>query len=333
MEELLRRLVAETLGTKGEAKLYSDHKSHFRRRVRVLDSSFFPGREKNDEAATSLANGAYAEFRNVPRYSGEPAFFHTVTKSLPARGFLYYWRTSATMDFLRREGSTALRTRLSILRNTRIHLRKGFVAHSASGKRGEERWGLPGWPRSVATMDDRDAMKVRVDLRGKRGRSALTAILEAVGYPLTRAQIACVWQNSTFRDEPTETSLELRGGPDMTPCPHPNARDHLCEADVRHRVRAFFCEKLSEVERQVLRARRYDDATVPTRSFREVAQLIGARTEETYRLVERSVFEKFRRVFADPEDWEASVRALIEVLREPASCAGGRARPSHAQNA
>ena len=165
MEALLRDFASGSLSRSGERQLYGKHQRHFGKRVRVLDPAFFPGAEKSEEAYASMGNEAFASFSTEPHHEGEPAFVYTINQELSPAGFLYYWRASATIQFMRRNGPEALQDRLNLLRNVRIHLKEGF--QRIPSPIGEDRWGLPHWPAAERTTAP-DISNVWVDVEGKR---------------------------------------------------------------------------------------------------------------------------------------------------------------------
>lgn len=305
-EALLKRFVAGRTSRRAERALVELHLRHFQRRVRVLDPCFFPGRERSDDAIVSLGHGAFVDFASAPDFDDGPAFRHAIHAPLPALPFLYYWRASATIRFLRKHGSAALRARLKVLRNVRIHLREGFVRIDTPT--GEPRWALPEW--TAVRGLPMDLRAVQVDLRGVRGKAAIRAILAAVGAPLTRCEIAGIMLRCPQHAAP----IEVQGTREMVADdPPPDARLH--QAAVRARVERIFAQ-LSADDVALLRARGYTSAGQPRVSYPAVARQLGRLSAESWRLKERRILEIFREHF-DPDEAALAVSYLLELLDAP----------------
>jgi len=312
MERLLGKLREGLLGSNGQRRLYEEHQRHFRRRVRHLPRVFFPGSEKSPDAIESLGNGAYMWFREVGAFSGMPAFTYVVVRGLPARPFLYFWRASATMRYLKEEGPDELRARCLVLRNVRIHLRNGFTPCGSVG--GEKLWGLPGWTEAAASDRKPEALDaLDVPLAGARGKEAIRRILRSAGMPLTRSEIAAILIQHRGLLSPEEVGIDTTG---ELAAPDPdNPEDELRARDVALRVRNFH-KSLTSRERALLKARGYGEAGRALRSFRTVAAELKDRSPESYRLMERKVFESFRRRFDDPGELNEAIEAFAWAIRE-----------------
>lgn len=303
MEDLLKRFVDGTLG-RDELRLYQQHRAHFRRRVQPLDPSFFPGNEKSDEAARSLANGAYASFAKEPKYDGEPAFFHAVRKHHQSiTGFLYYWRDSATIRFLRNEGSELLCARAKIQRNIRLHLKSTFRPLGA--RSGQTLWALPEWPDERLRERPPNLENIEARPRAHGIKELIRAVLEAAGTPLTRAEIAAVVERVFGFAREVQLDHEL----------HPEHHEQhpaLATTALRRRIEAFWAS-LDDEARELLWVRGYSEKGVATVSFREVAEKLGRRSGETYRLMERRIFERLRKSF-DADEMREAVPFLVNWI-------------------
>lgn len=329
MEVLLRRLSERWAGKKHgcaplpleeERVLLKEHLRRFRRRVENLSPAWFPGREKNEEAIESLGGGAFADFLRNPRYDDEPAFVFPVTHDLPAAGFLYYWRNSATMEFLRREGSGELRDRLRLLRNVRIHLRDGFSEGGCL--HGEPLWWLPGDSPPPRIPSEPLNLKDAAPCVGrKRGKAAISAILRHAGVPLTQSEICKVLLEMAG----LEPRIESMGDRVLESFDTPPDRG-LMEADVRARAQKFVRE-LSAVERTLLITRGYTQDEKPRVSHREVAERLPGRSAETYRLLEHSILRTFAERFPERDELRLAVSVLVSELRKEMGDVGEMPQP------
>ena len=302
MRQQLERLTSGTLDEGGNRMLFCQHARHFTRRVLHLDRSFFPGCEKSPDSVQSLCHHAYSAFLREPRCGGRTAFVRALDFRSPER-FLYYWQDSATIRFLRDEGSELLQLRSRIRRNVHLNLRTGFTA--VGTRSGQTLWSLPEWTSRNPTWPPVDVENLWVSLEGRRGRAQIRAVLEAAEVPLTRAQIAQVIEHSS--GFATEIPTEHR---EATVAAHQEAG--LVSREVRAQARTFY-EGLTTLERRMLVARGY---TAPGREqtcFRKVAERIGGRTQESFRQKERRIFAAFRSRF-EPEEIQDAVRCLVEWL-------------------
>lgn len=311
MFDRLRSLCAAGLSPRQETELISWHQRHFRRRAERLDPSFFPGRETGSEAIESLGGGAYAWFRNGEFRDGLGAFCHAVAKNHnPPTGFLYYWRGSATIQFLRREASGLLAQRRKLQRNLRLALQSGFRS-ATSGR--ETRWSLPEWssgaPHRGASAEAVPLDQIRVDVGTLRGRALVRAVLEAAGRPLTLAELGAIVERShEFVDERPEAD------PDQ-PTPDPDAVDPeraVLRGELEARIRSLY-DRLDEPTRRVLIARRFAEPDRSAPSFRDVAPWVG-RGHETCRKLELRFREAMRRLVDGDERTEAA-SILAELMR------------------
>ncbi len=280
------------------------HHRHFAHRARPLDSAFFPGGEKSSESLRSLGNGAYASFAEEPLYEGHPAFQHILQTELPALGFLYYWKNSATIAFLRREGSGALKHRLNVMRSVRIHLHQGFFA--VGSLRGEAVWWFE--DRAFSPRRPIDPAKLSGALEGS-GKTAIVQLMKRAEAPLTRAEIACALMQC--RHEVVE---EVLNDDLNTPQPALSEARVLAQETAR-RTRAFF-HSLSLEEQRVLKMRGYGEGGKKMRSFREVAERMGDKTPETWRLVEKRVLKVFAEHFNEQEEAQIAAKTLSQLLFE-----------------
>lgn len=308
MDALIEKL--PELSRSEEARLFEKHDVCFKSRVKPLDAVFYPGAEKSRAAMCSLSGGAYTSFRNEPTHDGEPAFLYARGLRLPTLGFLYYWRSSATMAFLKREGSETLRARLNLLRATRVHLQEGFV--EVGTQYGESLWApSAGFPsrQNKGAIDIRDRS---VELGSSRGKAAIHCVFAAYGVSLTRAEIA--------------SALGLTGGdilaesePDSNvACEFPRAEEAVFRTQVRERVRDFW-DGLAIEERHLMLARRWDAVDEPPIPFRTVADQLGKYGAENWRLKERRVLRRFAEVFPDREEASDAASELIGILEEERS--------------
>lgn len=305
----MRALIAQVFGAGGpdkqqEAALVTQHHHHFAHRARPLDPAFFPGGEKSSESLRSLGNGAYASFAEEPLYEGHPAFHHVMKTELPALGFLYYWKNSATIAFLRSEGSSALKHRLNVMRSVRIHLHQGFFAVGSLRK--EAVWWFE--QRSFPPRRMLDPAKLGGALTGS-GKAAIVQLMKRAEVPLTRAEIACALMQS--RHEIVEEVLD-----DALSAPQPaRSEAQVLAQETARRTRAFF-SGLTPEERRVLKMRGYGEDGKGTRSFREVAERMGDKTPETWRLVERRVLKVFAEHFNEREEALVAAATLSQLLLE-----------------
>lgn len=312
MEALLAKLRQGILGKDDHRKLYLEHQRHFSRRVRHLPRTFFPGAERSPDAITSLGNGAFVWFEKVGAFSGQPAFTYVIDRGLPVRPFLYFWRASATMRYLKEEGSRELKARCLVLRNVRIHLRQGFATRGDRG--GERLWGLEEWEASRwQRRPARPVSALDVALTGARGKAAIRRILVAADAPLTRSEIAAVLLEHFGLNAPEELRVEsidpFSRGDGQTP------ETALEAEEIRARVREFH-RGLTPRERDLLAARGYGESGKGVRSFRTVAKELPGRSAESYRLMERKILEAFRDHFDDPSELPRAAAALTSLIRE-----------------
>ena len=330
VESLLRKLVQTWAGKKhrcpplprdDERTLLTAHHHRFDRRVQRLSPVWFPGRDKSPEAIESLGGAAFVDFLNTPRYDDEPAFIYPMTHELPHDGFLYFWRNSATMEFLREEGSDELRARLKVLRNVRIHLRSGFREIGALHR--EALWWMHDQPspardgHTPVNLDGTSTM-----LGGARGKAAITALLRHVGVPLTQSEISSVILEAAGFEPRIEgmgdrVVVENHPGPDRA----------LFDADVRARA-VRFVRELTDAERTLLVARGYGQDGKPRVSHREVAQRLPGRSAESYRLLEHSILQTFADRFPDRDEREVAVSALVDELSKESDRVCPQPQPS-----
>lgn len=303
VEELLRRFVDGTLGAE-ESRLYDVHCGHFCHRAQTLDPSFFPGSEKSKDAARSLANGAYASFSKEPEYYGQPAFVYAVVKAFrPPSGFLYYWRDSAAIRFLRKEGSELLRARANLQRNVRIHLREGF--RMVARRLGQTTWAPPEWSRSEASITRTELDRLQLSIDGRDTKALVRAVLEQAKVPLTAAEIASVIERGYgyAREVPLQGDyVESAIAPEET----------VFTQAMQRRLQQFW-ETLDREERDLLIARGYAESGVAKVSFRAVAEKLGRLGGESYRHKEREIFERLRAAFSDDE-MDLVAKWLVEQL-------------------
>lgn len=310
MDALLTKLSRQELSGSDEASLYRAHDRHFSRRVWPLPPIFFPGGEKNEDAIRSLSAGAYASFRGDPTHDGEPAFCYTVSRGLDAKGFLYYWRTSATIQFLRREGSGALRRHFNLRRAVHQHLRGGFTRVGTLNG-GDALWWLASGEVPARTARGPDLAHTSADLGDKRGKAVVRAVLEAHGVPLTHSEIVAIVEHVRGERPPIPEGLDQH---------EPVADDDSAEAglidrEVRARAERFF-SSLTAQERALLQARGYGVEGRPRRSFREVAEIMPERSGEHWRLSERQVLRSFAEVFPELDEAKVAATLLVQRLTE-----------------
>lgn len=310
VEDLLKRYVTGDRSSRVQEPLIHEHRRHFRRRVRPLHPSFFSGRDRSPDAIESLANGAFASFSEEPTHEGRPAFRYAVEKRFsPPTGFLYYWRASATILFLRREGSALLRARANIQRNVRRHVQE---ACEPVQRAGEERWALPHWDERQRQANPPPIDGVSVDLASAgRGRALITAVLKAAGAPLSRAEISAIIERSSgFLNEVNEPEGLIASL---------DAFNELIEARVTRaqlqRAARRFVDQLSDEERQLMRDRGYTTTGGKQKSFRTIAKERPGRGAETYRKMERRILEALPNAF-EPEEITTAIELVVEALSE-----------------
>ena len=307
MDMLIEKLVTDDLSPLEERRLVKLHQSHFSRRVSQLDPVFVPGREKTKDGIESLGNEAYASFCSEKTIQGRPAFHHAFKEGLPPAGFLYYWRNSATIQFLRRVGDTSLHGRLKVLRNVRIHLRRDFKAVG-------QRYGQSLWAPKATKLGRDPQHEVDVDdiahrLDTARGAAAIRQIFELAQVALTRAEIAAVLfrklgePTGNIPFEPIDTAVFA-----STPA---RAEAAVLTEEARARAHQFWKE-LDEEEQQLLATRGYGRGQEKLTPHRRVAELLPRRSSEGWRLIELSILRRFAERFS--ERWEAD--AALEVIRE-----------------
>lgn len=313
MRTLLQRFVT---GSPADASistsLFAVHDRHFRRRVNRLSSVFFPGSEKTKASIASLSGGAFASFANEPTHEGEPAFEFALRSEISSpAGFLYFWRGSATILFLLREGPLALRELTKLQRNVRIHLRERFVRVE---RRGETRWALPEWSPLERARPGPGQLPV-VDMKNAgRGKQLIETILRAAEAPLTRGEISAVIQRSSgfAREVGTPEGFELADRVN----PWLSVEADLVKTQVRARAFELF-RSFSDEEIRLLRSRGFHRPAAKLRSFRDLAaELTPTRSAEHWRLCERRIFERIQREFEREEMPEVSsilIAALDEV--------------------
>ena len=308
VEDLLKRFVGGDRSNRIAEPLFQEHRRHFRRRVRPLPTSFFPGGETGDEAIESLASGAFASFDRESTHEGRPAFQYAVDKAFsPPTGLLYYWRASATILFLRREGPEVLRARANIQRNVRLHVHD---VCERVGTGSDVRWALPEWPTAQKAERPPPIETISIDLAvAGRGKSLIRAVLDAAGAPLTRAEISAVIERSSgFVEEIADPAQLTRGA---------EAASESLEASVaRQQLRAAvgrFYASLAPDERQLLRDRGYAAPDRKLVSFRVLAKQRPGKSAETYRKLERAVLERLRESF-EPEEMPEVTALFVEAL-------------------
>ena len=307
VEDLLKRFVGGDR-SKGIAEpLLIEHRRYFRRRVQPLPRSFFPGGETGDEAIDSLASGAFASFDKEPTHEGRPAFQYAVDKAFsPPTGFLYFWRGSATIQFLRREGPAVLKARANMQRNVRLHVQSACKPVMTGA---EIRWALEDWDDEQRAAPAPAVDSIWVDLTtAGRGPALIRAVLEAAGAPLTRAQIsAVIEQSSGFVEEvayPSGLEESLHVGSDF--------ESEVTTAQLRDNVERFFAS-LTPDEQQLLRDRGYATPGQKLQSFRSIARARPGLSAESYRKLERRILERLRNTF-EPEEMPEVIGLLVEVL-------------------
>lgn len=298
MERLLVKLRAGILGPQGQRQLLGEHQRHFVRRVRRLPPIYFREADRSPDGFRALSNDAYMWFQQAPAFSGLTAFTYVLANKLRAVGFLYTWRGSATMRYLREQGSEELRQRCLMLRNVRIHLKEAFVP---CGRRaGERLWALSEWgDDALERRPDGGPGHVAPELHGVRGKEAIRQVLLAAGMPLTRSELAKV----LLERAGLEPIRYVDHAFDELPAASGESPESLLsDREIAKRVHEFY-DSLSETERKLLRARGWGEANPSSlRSFRKVAQELGGMGHESYRLMERRILEAFRNTFDDPEE-------------------------------
>ena len=317
MEDLLQQIAESwakgkhgpnVLSKKEQVRLREEHLRHFRRRLERLPPEWFPQRDKSRDAVDSLGDGACGSFYSEALYDGEPAFVHTVSAGHPYKGFLYRWRTSATIDYLKRHGSYELRVRLNTLRNVRIRLREAF---RVVGRRaGEQLW----WFRDEVPPQRDGRFELNIDavpaLPSKRvSQTVVSTILRAQGAPLTRSELATVILRLNSLETPPTVSTDDVPLPDDS-----TGLSDMLEHEISEHAQRFFSE-LGEMERKVLIARGYGaDSHLPKVSFREVAQELGKYSPEYFRLMERRIIFALGTEFPVREEAEIAVRVLVDLI-------------------
>jgi hypothetical protein len=314
MERLLKKLRDGVLGTSERRRLIGEHERHFMRRVRRLPHTYFRDGDRSEDALRSVSNHAYMWFETEAVFSGLSAFAYVVARQVRAVGFLYTWRGSATMRYLREQGPEPLRQRWLVLRNVRIHLKEAFVPCGRRG--GEHLWALPEWGTNAAERRRAIALTaLDVPLESARGKAAVRRILTAADMPLTRSEIAAVWiehqgLDPLFFEDPTDGSAE--------PIDTDHPEDLVVRKRVRDRAEAFH-QRLTRREQALLRARGWGQFEGKLHSFRTASRELGDLGHESCRLMERKILEAFRKEFDDPEERIEAARAFTALIREDPS--------------
>ena len=308
MDQLIGKLTDGTLTPFEERRLVRMHQQHFRRRVCRLDPAFFPGRENSDAGIESLGGEAYASFRNEPTHQGEPAFRYVQQQGYPKTSFLYYWRNSATIQFLRRIGDSALRDRLNLLRNVRIHLHREFVRLGQVGR--DWLWAAKNGPKIRDPQASVDVDGLAQRLGALRGLEAIRKIFEHAEMPLTRAEVAAVLARRSHQLSHQVMFGHVEEVPELSA--PPKAENAVLAREARERATAFWHD-LDDDEKRLLGARGYGRAQNRLTSHRKVAETTGTRSAEGWRLIELSILKRFAEQF--PEPWEADeARTVIETF-------------------
>ncbi len=309
---LLRRW-RESLERQEEQALVRLHLSHFIRRVRAFDRGFFPGGEKSEDAFTSLGNGAFTSFDKETIYEGAPAFDNVLQRHLPAVGYLYRWRASATVQYLKREGPELLQERFRMRRNIQIHLREGFEV--VGFLRSQRLWGpvdLPLQERAKDQIFDPDS--VQIEAEGLRGKALVREVLRAAGVPLTRDEIAHVVGRLEGVQAPQEINVDDEGALGATQSTQALVDAQRLEEQVSDRVDRLFA-RLNDKQRRLLLVRGWADER-PQVSFKEAAKRHGAWSEESCRQHEKKLLERIARHFTDVDELRAAGRRLAMLLTE-----------------
>lgn len=110
-------------------------------------------------------------------------------------------------------------------------------------------------------------------------------------------------------------AIDWEAEPTAEPSIEPDLGAPVVGEQMERCARAFF-ETLDADERSLLVARGYAEEGVPRRSFREVAVRLGKRSDEWWRLRERSILMRFAERFADRDEAEAAVAFLVRWLKE-----------------
>ena len=308
VEDLLKRFVRGDRSNRTAESLFREHRRYFRRRIKPLPASFFPGGENSDDAIESLASGAFASFDGEATHEGQPAFRYAVDKAFsPPTGFLYFWRGSATILFLRREGPEVLKARANIQRNVRLHVHEVCEAVDTGA---ETRWSLPEWTPEQRRCAAPPIDTISVDLStAGRGKALIRSVLNAAEAPLTRAQISAVIERSSGFLEEVADPTGLAQGVDAVA---DVVEASLARRQLREGVERFF-RGLDADERLLLRERGYATPGQKLQSFRAIAKERPNKSAETYRKIERSILERLRAAF-EPEEMPEVTALLVEAL-------------------
>ena len=291
-----------------QKELLSAHQKNFQRRVRRLPRDWLPSNDNSPEAIESLGNASCASFCAEPCYEGMPAFVYTVFKSLPSRGFLYTWRSSATIAFLRRNGSDSLRERLKTFKNMRVRLRDDFaeVGHI----HGERLWWidedaperLPTMPINLANAPVIQAPKIT--------KSLIRTLMKAFGVPLTRTELALIVLQA--RGQLQDAVMVADDAQNVVSV---SDRASVMDDEIKSRAVEFF-ERLTLEERRLLQARGYGAANAPRVSHRVVAEKLGGRGAESFRQMEKSILQAFAAEFEQRDEAEVAVEVLVDLLNQ-----------------
>lgn len=310
MRELLTKWDRNELTSSESDRLRFKHQRNFARRVRQLNVDWFPGREKSTHSIESLGGGAYLAFQDERTHHRKSAFKYCLDEGLPPFGFLYYWRTSATIAYLRSTASPCLHLRLKVLRNVTLALRK----FRAVGKQGHQcLWWFPDRPVPEESSDGQDVKSVPTISVAQKVPSVIAHILVHTGRPMTKAELNDAVLRALGVQQPEPESIDLVPEPTVAE----DGERALLEGEVRARTLQFW-NRLSDVEKDLLAVRRWGASNPRKVSWERVAQLM-ARIRETksgehWRNQEKPIIEGLKTQF-DPSEGPVMVSVLTELVR------------------
>lgn len=317
LSELLQRRVTGELTQAAEKELIEKHCAHFIRRVRRLGPSYFPAEDKSEDALRSLALEAYVVFTKEAFCGAHPPFRLAVENWLGREaGWLYYWRGSATIQFMGLQAGSRLHELKKLRRNVRIHLNSGHFVHIAK-LGGETLWGLRGHTPPGVTFPRPQPDDLATSLGSIRGRDAVRAILLAADTALTLTEIVAVW--ARVRDLVSDDSDHLETAP-MGDLPE----EVVERQDLGRRVQRFWKEVLNAEDRRLIIARGHS-VEKRLHPWVEVAPRLGDKSRETYRKREERILILIREYFAgEPPD--AVAQALSAQIQAELSAPVGLVR-------
>lgn len=305
MRELLERWREGATSRDEERELIRLHVHYFRRRVARLGSRWFLGAEHSPEAIESLAQDAFEAFGREPFRNGQSAFEYALSNRFANPiGILYYWRGSATFEYLERKGSPLLEARRQLRLNVIDALREHVMSSETEGRPRYGAYRLEG-----RELDD---LVLPPGLRG--APEAVQLVLSQTRRPVTADEVCDVVElNATFPIARTETPGRREAAPESAADVAESARR---QSDLSDRVRRYF-EALDGDERLLLARRGFGQGEAGLVSFEAVREKDDGQPDEELRQRERGIIERFRVLLA-PGELSAAVEILGRLVRRHA---------------